>query len=129
MRRLKIKDKTMEADQVFELSSFIFITAAHAAQKACSTRRHVGAGERQPDAERRADAGRAVDVDRAAEQRDQAAHDVQAEADAAVAAGHRAVGLAEGLEDDRQRLGRDADAGVGDARSRRRRRRRARADA
>ena len=59
-------------------------------------------------------AGLALHPDRTAHQLGQAAHDRQAQAGAAVLAGHRTVGLAEGLEQMGQPVGRNADARVRD---------------
>ena len=69
---------------------------------------------RQQQRERAALAGRARDADLAAEQPRDLAADVEAEARAAVLARRRAVGLLEGLEDQRELLVGDPDAGVGD---------------
>ena len=70
---------------------------------------------RQPQAERRALvlAG-ALDADRAAVQLDEMPHDRHAQAKAAVTAAHRAVGLPEPIEHERQEFRRDADAGIDD---------------
>ena len=79
---------------------------------------------RQPQAERRALAfPAALDADRAAVQLDEVPHDRHAETEAAVTAAHRAVGLAEPIEHERQEFRRDADAGIGHFDLRRRRRR------
>ncbi|HSP97785.1 MAG TPA: hypothetical protein VL049_11140 [Candidatus Dormibacteraeota bacterium] len=54
----------------------------------------------------------ALEPDRAADRVEQAPRDVEARAGAAVAGVDVALGLADGGEDQRLRLGRDADAGV-----------------
>ena len=73
----------------------------------------TGSGlEGQEQREGRALAGHALHRQRAAEQPRELARDGEPEAGAAVAAAGRAVGLLEGLEDQRQLVRRDADAGV-----------------
>ena len=64
--------------------------------------------------EARALAGRAGEIEFPAQQFNQLARDHQPETGAAVAPGHRAVGLREGLEQARLHLGRNTDAAVGD---------------
>src|SRR6185503_12887331 len=57
-------------------------------------------------------AGRALDLDPPAHELDEPLRDGEAEPGPAVAAGHRPVGLDEGLEEPALRLGGDPDAGV-----------------
>ena len=79
--------------------------------------------QRQVEPERAAVAGLARHADLPPISSTSCARDGQAEAGAAEAARHRAVGLVERLEQAVQRVRRDADAGVGDLDAHRRRRR------
>jgi hypothetical protein len=75
-------------------------------------RGRLGAAEAEREAEAAALAGLAADFELAAHQLDQVARDGEAQAGAAEAPGHRAVGLGEGLEEAGDLAGVHADAGV-----------------